>query len=115
MNQIAHIHKSVPGRSNQCLECGTEIKRKTSHGRPVKFCSTEHRKAWNNRRMTRGAILYDEIMKWRFDRANNKDAVTTMAQIASMFRDNDKRDRDGRRSWIDDPNRDTITVASEAA
>ncbi len=96
-----------------CLECGKALPARTYNGRERKFCSTGCRKIWNNRRMIRGAVAYDEIMKWRYDRHNAKDSLTTLAQIASMFRGKDKRARNGRRSWINDPERDTLTSASE--
>lgn len=102
------------GGGNVCLECGITIKAKSSTGRPVHFCSAAHRKAWNNRRMTRGAILYDLAMKWRYEREDNRDAINDMAQVAAVFRGADERYRDGRRSWINDKDRDTLTVASEA-
>lgn len=103
------------GADDACLECGAPIERKAPAGRKAHFCSPEHRKTWNNRRMTRGAILYDEVMKWRFDRANNPDAITTLADIAAQFRRNDELHREGRRSWIDNRERDAMTVAREAA
>lgn len=104
----------APGVGNVCLECGAPIKSKTATGRAVHFCSTAHRKTWNNRRMTRGAVLYDLAMRWRYERDDNKDAINTMAQVASMFKAADDRLRNGRRSWINDKDRDVLTVASEA-
>jgi hypothetical protein len=105
----------VKAKVHHCHECGCEIERKGPRSRPPKFCSDAHRKAFNNRRMTRGAVLYDEVMKWRYDRANNKDAVALISQLAAIFRGKDERLRDGRPSWIDkDPTRDVLTVAMES-
>lgn len=105
---------AVPAHGHgKCLECGGPLPTMDYKGRERKFCSTEHRKAWNNRRMIRGAVLYDEIMRWRYARNEAKDAITTLAQVASVFRGKDVRNRGGRRSWINDPNRDTLTSATE--
>ena len=51
--------------SCQCAECGTTFEAKRDH---AAFCSDACRKAFNNRRMTRGAELYDLFMAVRYER-----------------------------------------------
>jgi hypothetical protein len=82
-----------------CLECGTEFQAFKRHG---EFCSTTHRKAWNNRRMIRGAELYDLFMACRHERGAAKlhGYWNLMCRMASAWRDEDDRDRGGRKSWV---------------
>lgn len=81
-----------------CSECGSTFEAKRAHG---EFCATECRKVYNNRRATRGAELYDLVMKMRFDRASAKDEGTwsMICSLASAYNDADKAKRNGRRSW----------------
>ena len=55
-----------------CVECGgafNAVSRKTAAGvNKSRFCGTPCRKKFNNRRMVRGAILYDLSMTMRKDR-----------------------------------------------
>lgn len=82
----------------QCRECGAPLEGKRQG---AVFCSTEHRKAWNNRRMVRGAELYDLFMALRYDRkAAHKDgAWSVMTNLARAMHDSDVVLRDGRQSW----------------
>lgn len=81
-----------------CRECGGEYqaKRDTSA-----FCAPKCRQAWNNRRMIRGAELYDLFMELRFNRksGNVKRLWTLICAVASAYRDADKALRAGRQSW----------------
>lgn len=81
-----------------CRECGIDIsdKRKGAF-----FCSPEHRKVWNNRRMIRGAELYDLFMERRYNRdtPEAQAALTVMSNLGRAYRDADKLARDGRQSW----------------
>ena len=79
-----------------CLECGAMI---VVQG----FCCTECRKTWNNRRAVRGAQLYDLFMAARFDRpvAKALKVWRYLAHFASQFREEDRIERAGRRSWRD--------------
>ena len=84
-----------------CMECGCQIPAKPARKGPApKFCSQACRSAFNSRRMTRGAEMYDYVMSGRFERATHagmwRPVLTTMA---THFRDADRRDRDGRQSW----------------
>lgn len=85
---------------SNCKECG-----KSLSGLGLKagarFCSIEHRKAFNNRRAIRGAELYDLFMAMRYDRSEavKAGAWTIMCNLARAYRDSDKALRDGRKSW----------------
>lgn len=86
----------------KCIECGAEIKSRANRGGPKSvFCSKACNMRFFNRRMKRGALLYDVYMASRYDREVNKSGITTMAQMASRWRDEDKAEREGRRSWND--------------
>lgn len=86
------------GAACRCLECGEAFHRGP---RAAEFCSRKCVRAWNNRRMVRGAELYDLLMVTRFDRdaAHRFKVWRTVNRLASVFRDEDKAARDGRRSW----------------
>jgi hypothetical protein len=85
-----------------CTECGTEFTpgRKNEH-----FCSTACRKAFNNRRAVRGAILYDAVMAKRYDRKgeftglSEKELRNIVDHLAMAWNEDDKVNRDGRRSY----------------
>lgn len=87
-----------PVKTFECLECGKPV---VSVAVNAEFCSSTCRKAWNNRRLTRGAELYDFMMVLRFDRGRAKALRlwTLMCRLVALFRDEDWRDRAGRRSW----------------
>lgn len=82
----------------QCRECGKSLADKRQG---AVFCSPEHRKTWNNRRMVRGAELYDLFMALRYDRkaANEVGAWSVMTNLSRAMRDSDNLMRDGRQSW----------------
>tara|TARA_R100001129_G_scaffold120307_1_gene83454 strand:- start:1419 stop:1778 length:360 start_codon:yes stop_codon:yes gene_type:complete len=80
-----------------CPECGEHFA--TSHHSKL-HCSTKCRKAWNNRRMTRGAELYDAFMALRYDRgwAKTVGLWQLICRLVAEWRaeDNEK----GRESYI---------------
>jgi len=82
-------------RVHACLECA---KPKQERG---DFCSTRCRQKFNNRRKLRGAELYDLYMALRFEREAAKDlgVFQLINRMASNFRQEDKDERAGRRSW----------------
>lgn len=84
-------------RLNACLECGTQF----AAARGREFCTSACRQRWNNRRMQRGAELYDLYMAHRFDRANAQALGVFQAvnRMASNFHTEDAAERAGRRSW----------------
>lgn len=82
-----------------CTECGITFTAKKAH---AEFCSTNCRKAFNNRRAMRGAQLYDAMMNMRYDRAAAKDEdidYTFLCRMAEMFHREDEQQRRGRRSF----------------
>jgi hypothetical protein len=85
-------------RISTCRECGIDISDKRQG---AVFCSAEHRKAWNNRRMIRGAEVYDLLMANRYER--EKSTALGVWSIATnllrAYRDSDRKLRDGRQSW----------------
>lgn len=85
---------------NCCRECGLSLEGLGLRQGAV-FCKPEHRKAWNNRRMIRGAELYDLVMAIRYERdfASQRNLMTVMSNLARAYRDADNALRDGRQSW----------------
>lgn len=81
-----------------CRECGIPLEGKRSG---AVFCSPEHRKAFNNRRMVRGAELYDLIMAQNYERELRKPEalMSVISNLARAYRDSDKTLRQGRKSW----------------
>lgn len=82
----------------ECLECG---KPAISTAVNAEFCCSPCRKAWNNRRLVRGAELYDFMMVLRFDRGRAKALRlwTMLCRLVAIFREEDWNERAGRRSW----------------
>jgi predicted nucleic acid-binding Zn ribbon protein len=78
-----------------CLECGEPTK---SQG---EFCGRDCKTSFHNRRKRRGAELYDLYMAYRHERATVKTLGVwrIMNRMAALFRDEDRRERAGRRSW----------------
>jgi hypothetical protein len=81
-----------------CRECGAE----TAGG---VFCTGPAcRSAWHNRRKARGAEVYDLLMAMRFerDKAKADKLFTVICGLASVYRDGDNAEREGRMSWDSD-------------
>jgi len=91
---MARVHGSNC-RAAICLECGWQ------HARKGEFCSVRCRTDFNNRRKARGAELYDLFMVLRFDRPLAKllGVYQLVCRMASVFREEDRAKREGRRSW----------------
>jgi hypothetical protein len=85
-------------RPRICLECGDQFQARDDEAH---FCTTDCRKTFNNRRAVRGAELYDLYMAHRFERQNAQEAGVFKAinRLASTWREEDRRQRDARRSW----------------
>jgi hypothetical protein len=66
------------------------------------FCGTPCRKNFNNRRATRGTMIYDMFMAIRYDRsaATLLHAWTLMCRMAREFRQEDIQQRESRKSWL---------------
>lgn len=90
----------TPSLNAICLECGEPF---VNGGvGPVKeFCCQHCRQRWNNRRLQRGAELYDLYMAHRFDRRVAKclGVFQAINRLASDFRREDGQRRAMRRSW----------------
>lgn len=86
------------GHPCPCLECGTPF---TPRQADAEFCAPACRKTWNNRRLLRGAELYDLFMALRWDRriATGLHVFTLLSRLAAIYRREDLDERDGRRSW----------------
>jgi len=89
---------SPPRFRRLCLECGEPFE---SVSPRAEFCKTGCCKSWNNRRMVRGAELYDLFMSMRFDRgvAQEMGVWSLLCRMAAGFRDEDMQKRQGRASW----------------
>lgn len=85
-----------------CRECGTCYTTPTAR---KKFCSVPCEKAFNNRRMRRGAILYDLFMASRYQtREFSATELRSIYQRLGMrFREEDVNERAGRHSWLPVP------------
>lgn len=81
-----------------CLECGRPYEAGSQRS---DFCGSPCRLAWNNRRLQRGAEFYDLVVALRFDRATatRLKVWRLINRLASIFRDEDRREREGRASW----------------
>ena len=88
----------TPASGSACLECGEPC---GSRARRADFCSSPCRKAFNNRRMTRGAELYDLVMANRYDRelATELGVYTLITRMTLKFHEQDEKERAGRKSW----------------
>jgi endogenous inhibitor of DNA gyrase (YacG/DUF329 family) len=81
-----------------CAECGKEFQAKRVE---AEFCSSKCKGDFNNRRAARGAILYDLMMVNRNERglAKMKKVWFLVTRLLMYWREEDVRQRDGRRSW----------------
>ncbi|ACL57614.1 hypothetical protein [Methylobacterium nodulans] len=96
---VAQDGDTAPLRSERtCLECGQPYGAAVRHSG---FCSTACRQAWNNRRLQRGAEVYDLFMAFRFHRplARALKLLSALNRLASLYRDEDRHKRAGRPSW----------------
>lgn len=88
-----------------CRECGGPI---ASQDRRARYCSSKCRKDFFDRRSKRGAELYDLFMTIRHEReiAKEEKLWTYMTRLAMYYKEEDEREREGRKSW--GPWRDVI-------
>jgi hypothetical protein len=84
-----------------CRECGAAL---TARRATAQFCDDQCRGIFHKRKATRGALAYDFLMAWRFEREvfENAGGRNLLGRLAAAFRAEDERDRAGRKSW-DDP------------
>jgi hypothetical protein len=98
---MACIRSATPSATpfrRTCLECGKPF---GSAVREAEFCGPPCRMVFNNRRTKRGAELYDLFMALRHDRqtATALKVWRLLNRCAAIFREEDRSERDGRRSW----------------
>lgn len=81
-----------------CKECGQQFRQVSPK---AEFCSAPCQKEFNNRRAMRGAKLHDLYMAHRFERDEAKRAglMQVINRLASDWREEDRRQREGRKSW----------------
>jgi protein-arginine kinase activator protein McsA len=83
-----------------CRECGRGFQ---SNRTIARFCGSNCKNTFNNRRMQRGAVIYDLLMVQRYSRreASMGNAWSLLSKLAQHFKSLDDRERAGRRSWED--------------
>lgn len=83
---------------NECQECGTAFQSK----KQALFCCTPCRLSFNNRRMQRGAELYDLFRSLRRERAEAKrlNIWTQICRLELQWQTEDDKQRPGRRSYM---------------
>lgn len=93
-----------------CVECGQGFGAHPRFAQHAEFCSTKCRREHNNRRMTRGAVVFDLLMAARYERklANRLKLWRQLCRLAMDFRREDHAERNSRKSW-----RDPRTVLAE--
>lgn len=104
-----------------CPECGTAVEGAKT------FCSAPCRKAWNNRRMTRGAVLYDAFLALRYDRgwAKTVGLWQLICRLVSEWKDIDEKAGretfarpekwvDENRAWLRSKNLGVIKIGRNA-
>jgi hypothetical protein len=55
-----------------CRECKTPLAVNSGRGRPKLYCSVNCNKAFDNRRMIYGAVVFDLVATMRFERSKAK-------------------------------------------
>lgn len=81
-----------------CQWCGEDV---AATGDGQFFCTAAHKDKFNNLRKERGALIYDLVMEWRYDRtvAGKVKTFARLCTVLSNFRREDREQRAGRRSW----------------
>jgi protein-arginine kinase activator protein McsA len=85
--------ETAKAKKGTCRECGAvyQAQRTTRE-----FCSAACRRAFNNRKMIRGAAIYSLAMEWRADRSDTT-ALNLLCRLLAEFKNED--DWAGRKSW----------------
>lgn len=86
------------GSINECQECGNAFQSK----KQALFCCAPCRQAFNNRRMQRGAELYDLFRTLRRERSEAKrlNIWTQICRLELKWQEDDEQKRPGRRSYM---------------
>ena len=82
---------------NHCKECNNDLT-----GRAKEFCSSPCRMAFNNRRMKRGAEIYDlfRAMRRERDQAKALGIWSEMCRLELRWHQEDEAERPGRKSYV---------------
>lgn len=85
--------------ARQCQNCGSPI---TARRNGQEFCKPSCRQAFNNRRMQRGAEMYDLIRALRRERDTAKELNiwTELCRLELGYQIEDEKERPGRRSYM---------------
>ena len=86
-------------KSHECTECGGVI---SDRRKGQQFCKPACRQTFNNRRMQRGAELYDLFRALRRERADAKtlNLWTQLCRLELKWQTEDETARPGRRSYM---------------
>ena len=81
-----------------CRECAAVFEANNANSA---FCCRDHRNSFGNRRMQRGAVLYDLFMAQRYERnaARAAGIWSVMCRLGEEWREEDRQKRSGRPSW----------------
>lgn len=95
---------------HNCQECGQPM---DGRRRSKMFCTQSCRQTFNNRRMQRGAELYDLFRALRRERADAKDLNlwTELCRLELQWQIEDERERPGRRSYM--PPQKAVTILKD--
>lgn len=85
--------------AHTCQECGNSI---SGHRSGQLFCSTVCRQHFNNRRLQRGAELYDLFRALRRERneAKSLNVWTEICRLELQWQQEDDAEREGRKSYM---------------
>lgn len=86
-------------KPHQCQECGSAL---SARRQSQAFCKPSCRQAFNNRRMQRGAELYDLFRALRRERSDAKELNlwTHLCRLELKWQTEDDTARPGRRSYM---------------
>lgn len=79
-------------KERRCAECGADM---SGFHQKARFCTLSCKSKFNNRRLTRGPMLYDLCMAWR--KLRGDDSLGNLCHQIGIYLDAD--DKDGRQSW----------------
>lgn len=87
----------MPVTVHPCPECGNGVR-----GRRKQFCCAACRLAWNNRRLQRGAEIYDlfRAIRRERDEAKRLRVWTEICRLEFRWQAEDDAQRPGRRSYV---------------
>ena len=83
-------------RRIRCRECGVVA---TVYSHKAIFCGLACAKAFNVRRQKRAVLAYDIVMSGRYERKLFPGWMVKLCQLALEWREEDRAERDGRKSW----------------